>query len=368
MTRKMPLAIAVLMIVIAIGGYATYAVFHSGLVEETNNTRITLAFTGDVMLGRLVNEVINEEGEEYPWGDTLPLLRNADLSLVNLECVIAEEGEEWNRTPKAFFFRADPEAIMVLNIAGIDYVSLANNHILDFQKEGLIETLDHLNKAGVKNSGAGRNLEEASKPALLESKGIRVGVLSFTDNEPLWAATADKPGTNYTPISLEEKYFRRVRESIESLREEVDIVVFSMHWGPNIIRVPTINFIRFAHAVVDAGADIFHGYSSHYFQGIEVYREKLIMYGCGDFIDDYAVDLRERNDWSFLFLVNVTSAGIEDVELVPVVISGMQVNKARGYVFEIIAGKMRNLSLDLGTRVEGGGGRLIIKISEKGKR
>lgn len=104
---------------------------------------LILAFKGDVMLGRLVNETIRHRGASYVWGDTLPLIKKADLRLINLECVIAKDGAPWDKTPKMFFFRADPHAIDVLKIAGENYVSLANNHTLDFGEEALLEMLNH---------------------------------------------------------------------------------------------------------------------------------------------------------------------------------------------------------------------------------
>src|SRR3990172_6750665 len=129
---------------------------------------LTIAFAGDVMLGRLVNEAIAVMGPAYPWGDPLPLLREADLRIVNLECVISEKGRPWSKTPKAFHFRADPTAIETLKIAGIDAVALANNHTLDFDEEGLLDMVSLLDEAGIAHTGAGRNLEEARRPAVIQ--------------------------------------------------------------------------------------------------------------------------------------------------------------------------------------------------------
>src|SRR3990170_3893376 len=109
---------------------------------------LVLAFNGDVMLGRIVNEMIGHMGASYVWGDTLPLIKKADMLLINLECVIAKDGTQWHKTPKVFFFKADPHAIDVLKIAGVNYVSLANNHTLDFGEEALLEMLNRLDEAG----------------------------------------------------------------------------------------------------------------------------------------------------------------------------------------------------------------------------
>ena len=108
-----------------------------------------------------------------------------------------------------FFFRADPHAIDVLKIAGVNCVSLANNHTLDFGEEALLEMLNRLDEAGIAHAGAGRNLREASKPAVIEAGGLRVGVVSFTDNESAFAAKENSPGTNYIPITLADKIIKR---------------------------------------------------------------------------------------------------------------------------------------------------------------
>src|SRR5918997_773806 len=140
---------------------------------------ITIALTGDVMLGRGVNETLRGVRPEEPWGDTLPLLLSADLRIINLECAITEHKQPWSRTPKVFHFRADPVAIEVLRAARIDACSLANNHTLDFEEQGLLDTLDHPQAAGVRYAGAGGNLEEAARPVLLDGG---LALVAFTDN------------------------------------------------------------------------------------------------------------------------------------------------------------------------------------------
>jgi poly-gamma-glutamate capsule biosynthesis protein CapA/YwtB (metallophosphatase superfamily) len=326
---------------------------------------ITLALAGDVMLGRLVNEAIRAKGPRYPWGDVLPLVQEADLSLVNLECVIAESGEPFT-PPRVFYFRADPKAIEVLTLAGIDYVTLSNNHALDFQAPALLETIRHLDGHGIAHAGAGSNAEEASQYALLEARGIQVGVVAFADHFREYAATESRPGTNIIPITLDDRHFHRVRESIEAARAAgADLVVFSIHWGPNMRHVPTQEFEDFAHAVMDAGADIFHGHSAHVFQGIEIYKGKPIFYDTGDLIDDYYVDEAHKNDQQLLFLVYATSEGVERIELIPLLISTMQVNRATGAVFDEIYERIGELSRAMGTEIRQENDRLVIDLPER---
>lgn len=325
---------------------------HSTRRDADEEASGTIALTGDVMLGRLMNPVLQDRGPLYPWGDTLPLLRGADLTLMNLECVISESGSPWTRWAKAFHFRADLIALDALREAGVDFVSLANNHVLDYQEEALLEMLDRLEAAGIAHTGAGRNRLEAERPALLRTGNLSIGVLAFTDNEPGWAATAGRPGTNYLPASTDPRHFRRVRRGIAAARAlGADLVIVSNHWGPNMRVRPTPEFRRFARATIDAGADLYLGHSAHLFQGVELYRGKPIFYDAGDFVDDYAVDPVLRNDRSALIQCRVGPEGVHAVRLFPVLIAGFQANLARGAEFDAIATRLQQLCAELGTRL-----------------
>jgi poly-gamma-glutamate capsule biosynthesis protein CapA/YwtB (metallophosphatase superfamily) len=320
----------------------------------------TLALTGDVMLGRGVNEALRSAAPEEPWGDVLPLLHSADLRIINLECAITEHTRPWSRTPKVFHFRADPLAVEVLRAAHIDACSLANNHTLDFEEQGLLDTLAHLEAAGIRYAGAGRDLKEAALPVLLEGG---VALVACTDNEPPFAAGTDKPGTNYLPVSLEPEVMRRVGEAVGAAREAgARTVVLSNHWGPNMVERPRGSFRRFARAVVDLGVDVYYGHSAHVFQGVEIYKGKPILYDTGDFIDDYAVDPRLRNDRSFLFRVSVEGGDLKRLELFPVSLPYARVELAKGDEREAILDRMVSLSTEMGTAFERREDRLVLEI------
>jgi len=326
---------------------------------------ITLALVGDVMLGRGVDEALKDYGRpEEPWGDALPVLDAADLRLINLECAITTHDRPWNRTPKTFHFRADPSrAVGVLRAARIDACSLANNHTMDFEEVGLLDTLVHLDAAGIRHAGAGRNLEEAARPVVLDAPDAeKVALLAFTDNEPPFAAGVARPGTNYLPTSLEPEVLNRVEAAIAGAREAgADTILFSEHWGPNMRERPRGLFRRFAHAVVDRGADVYYGHSAHVFQGVEIYRGKPILYDTGDFIDDYAVDARLRNDRSFVFRVSVEGGALRRLELIPVVLSYARTELAAGEEREEILARMKRLSAEMGTRLLRREGALVLE-------
>lgn len=330
------------------------------------NRPASLILTGDVMLGRGVDESLRDRGPAHPWGDVLRLLREADLTVVNLECVIAAGGRPWSRWPKAFHFRADSVAIQSLRRAGVDCVTLANNHVLDYEEDAMLEMLDRLRRGEIAFAGAGRDLEEAGRPAMLEAPGVRVGVVAFTDNEPGWAARPDAPGTNYIPIALDEGSLGPVRGGIARAREAgADLVIFAIHWGPNMVERPTPLFREFAHAVIEMGVDIFFGHSSHIFQGIELHQGRPIVYDAGDFVDDYVVDRELRNDRSLLFRLEADRSGVRRIELIPVAIRHRQVNHAVGFEREAIADRIGRLSAEMGTSIRHEENRLWIAVREQ---
>lgn len=301
------------------------------------------------MLGRLVNEFLKREPPAYPWGDTLPIFKKAHLRICNLECVISDRGSPWNVTPKVFHFRSDAKNIETLRSAGMNAISLANNHTLDFEYEAMFEMLRILDDVGIYHAGGGANFEEAARPALFEVSGKKIALIAFTDNEPDWEATVEKPGVFYVPIDLEDNRSKRLFERVHQTRNQADFLIVSAHWGPNWGYRPRKNQIPFAHRLIDAGADIVFGHSCHVFQGIEMYRSRPILYSTGDFIDDYAVDEIERNDESFIFLIETSNEKILRLRLYPILISDFQARLAEKDGARKIAMKMEKLCKELNT-------------------
>jgi poly-gamma-glutamate synthesis protein (capsule biosynthesis protein) len=326
---------------------------------KAHDVMFTIALTGDVMLGRLVNDRLKTMLPAQVWGDVLPHLMQADLRIVNLECALTTHPYPWTRTEKMFHFRADPSAVQVLQAARIDACALANNHILDYEESGLSDTLRTLDKAGIRHAGAAANVAEAAAPALLEAMTdqagaapCRVALLSYTDNEPAFAATAKHPGTNYLEVSLQPATLARIAADIAKARElGADLVVISNHWGANFVERPSPEFRRFARGVIELGADIYYGHSAHICQGIEIYQGKAILYDTGNFIDDYAVHPQLRNDRSCLFKLMFEHGKLCRIELLPVSLSVAHVALARGEEFEAISAHMEMLCAEFGTRL-----------------
>lgn len=325
----------------------------------------TIALAGDVMLGRLVDEVIAKRGPIYPWGDLLPVVRQADLFLINLECAVTSRTEEWHDGErKVFYFRADPaRAAPTLAAGRVAFASLANNHAGDFDIAGLLETGEVLDRLGIAHAGAGIDLAAARAPARLNAGNLRVAVVAFADHPAVWAATPTSPGINYLPVSTAPATLAVVEETLAQAREDADLVIFSIHWGPNMRSRPTPGFREFAHRVIAAGADVFWGHSAHIVQGIELWQGRPILYDTGDFIDDYAVDPELRNDLSALFLLRVGASAVERVDLLPVAITHCQVNRAQGREREWIVRRLTELCNEFGTDVQVEGDYLTIRLS-----
>lgn len=243
-----------------------------------------------------------------------------------------------------------------------DFASLANNHGCDFGIEGMLETRRVLDHARIHHAGAGNNAAEAERAALLSADPLHVAVLAFADHPAGWAARPGSPGMNYLPISTDPVNLERVERALAEARRHADLVVFSMHWGPNMNPHPRTAFRDFAQRVVGLGADLFWGHSAHLVQGVEILGGRPILYDTRDFVDDYAVEEDLRNDLSALFMVEVRDRRIERLELVPVQICDRQVNQARGAARERFVRDFTAGCAALGTPVADNAGARALAI------
>jgi poly-gamma-glutamate synthesis protein (capsule biosynthesis protein) len=314
------------------------------------------------MLGRLVNEAIAQRGFEYPWGDALPLLHDADAVCINLECALTHHTARWaGDADKPFFFRADVEVVETLRLGRVRFAALANNHIADFGLDGLLETVAVLDSAGIAHAGAGVDLESARAPAVLSIHGWDVAIVALADYPAAWCATDSAPGMCFTPVSLEPQYFGWVEDTIARARAVADFVILSMHWGPNMRLRPPPLFRDFARRVIAAGAHVFWGHSAHVLQGIELVDGRPIFYDTGDFVDDYAIHPKLRNDLAALFLVRVNPPVVERVTIVPMLIDDMRVSRARGTTYARVVRRLSKLSAEMGTTLEETADGLVVR-------
>ncbi len=331
-----------------------------------------LGFTGDVMLGRKVDEHQRRRDVDHVWGSVRDRLRRLDGLLINLECTLSTRGEPWTETRHPFHFRADPDwAVPALDRVGVDYCSLANNHLLDFHEPALVDTLDHLDAAGIARAGAGRDREEAFRPARFAVGDLDVACVAFTDNRPEWAAGEDEPGIAYLDGTGPEsrEVVRETLDRIEGVdgrgeggRTEPDLLVASLHWGPNMVEEPSEDFREFCRWLAAEGVDVVHGHSAHVFHGVEVHDGALLCYDVGDFVDDYRVDRRLRNDRSFLFEVRVEGSEVAELRLFPVEIYDYSVHEAGPQAARWSRERMRELSGEFGTAFERERAELVLEV------
>jgi poly-gamma-glutamate capsule biosynthesis protein CapA/YwtB (metallophosphatase superfamily) len=308
---------------------------------------MNIALAGDTMLGRRVAETIGADGPDGLLADdVVELTRAADLFVLSLECCISERGTRWPDPRKPFFFRAPPAATEVLTRLGVDCVTLANNHALDFGPEALLDTLEHLSSAGIAAVGAGSNVEEARRPAILEADGFRLAVLGCSDHPPEFAAAADSPGIAFG--------LDWVETAIAGL--DADAVLVTPHWGPNMATAPVPHVRRAAAAFRAAGATLIAGHSAHIFHGIE----PGILYDLGDFLDDYAVDSKLRNDLGLLFLVTLDRDGPRRLEAVPLKLDFSHTRLADGDDAEWIRRRFRAACAEFDVDVAEQEGRLVV--------
>ncbi len=306
-----------------------------------------LILLGDVMLGRLVNDVLQSLPPDYAWGDTLPILRGADAVILNLECVIADRGHA--QPDKAFTFRAAARHVAVLTAARAAAVSLANNHSLDYGAEALVECLQTLRGAGIAVAGAGRSQAEARAPGRVSIAGRQAALIAFTDNEPAWEAGPASPGVFHVTPGVDDERWRSLLAQVEQAATAGALVVVSAHWGTNWGRHPLREHVEAARRLIDAGAGAVFGHSPHITRAVELHRGRPVLYGCGDFVNDYAVDGVERNDWSFIWALDYAGADLQRVLLIPTVIRRFQARLAREAERAAILARMRDLCAALGT-------------------
>lgn len=335
--------------------------FSAGAGDQGDS--ITLFLSGDMMTGRGIDQVLPQSvnpriherysksaeryvqlaeqkngsipekvSYQYVWGDALEVLQTVepDIRIVNLETSVTNSDNYWEN--KGIHYRMHPGNTDILSTADIDICVLGNNHILDWGYEGLRETLDTLERAGLQTAGAGRRPEEAAAPAVTKTGDGRLLVFSYgspTAGVPMiWSVDKEHPGVNVLP-GINVEHAEKVISDIRQYRKEGDLVVVSLHWGSNWgYDIPTPQQ-TFAHQLIDSGVvDAIHGHSSHHPKGIEVYEGRPIFYSCGDLINDYeGIGGREqyRDDLRLLYFPELNSKG----ELVSLTITPMQTYRFR---------------------------------------
>jgi poly-gamma-glutamate capsule biosynthesis protein CapA/YwtB (metallophosphatase superfamily) len=297
----------------------------------------------------------------YPWGEALAVLREQapDARIVNLETAVTTS--EAALPGKGIHYRMNPANIDCLTSAGVDCCVLANNHVLDWGRAGLLQTLDSLHAAGLRTVGAGRNALEAAQPAIVDlpPQG-RVLVFAWATEDsgvpPDWAATRDRAGVNFLE-RVSARSAGPIAEHTKGRRQSGDVVVVSVHWGGNWGFDISREQRAFAHSLIDhGGADVVHGHSSHHVKGIEVYHGKLVLYGCGDFLNDYEGirgQERFRPDLSLMYfpLLEIGNGDLLELSAVPMRIRRFRLERADADGIAWLCRALERECASLGTQV-----------------
>lgn len=362
--------------------------------RSRNRSRVTIFLCGDVMTGRGIDQILPHpcdprlyeeyltsaldyvalaEGRVGPiprpagfsciWGDALGELDRVhpDARIINLETSITTSEEP---EPKGINYRMSPANAPCLKAAKIDCCVLANNHVLDWGVAGLHETLETLSDIGLKSAGAGRDRVEAATPAIIETGGDRrIIVFSFgsqTSGIPRdWRATKDRPGVNLLE-DLSDQTVALIATNVRAIKRPGDIVVASIHWGANWGYDIPRDQRRFAQGLIDqAEVDVIHGHSSHHPKAIEVYRNKPILYGCGDFLNDYEGIVgyeRFRDDLALMYFVtlDVSTGDLAALDMTPLQISKLRLNHVSRGDAEWLRDTLSREGARFGTSVEFG--------------
>jgi poly-gamma-glutamate synthesis protein (capsule biosynthesis protein) len=308
------------------------------LSPPATNETFTLFAAGDIMLGRGVGELIERNGPEYPFQVMQPIISKADIAFANLESPITPNGQLVHPRNR-MIFSAKPIAVRGLVYAGFDVLSVANNHATDFGIQSLTDTLEILHQNGIMSCGGGRSYEEAHQPALIEVKGIKVAFLAYNEVPGSIRAKSGQGGVAWADISMAQK-------DVKEARKVADVVIISMHMGKEYVDFPQGFYQRrfvmdFAHAVIEAGADIVLGHHPHTPQGIGFYKSKLIAYSLGNFVFD------QREPWrhSICLWLEISKEGfIRQMQVIPVYIDRCQPKPSTGVIRERMIKKMLKIS------------------------
>lgn len=365
--------------------------------------KVRLLLAGDVMTGRGIDQILEHPvdpviherwaksaieyvrlAEErngpihlpvepaYVWGDALEIADGygAEARIINLETAVTSVGSPWPR--KGVHYRMHPENIGCITAGRVDCCVLANNHVLDWSEPGLEQTLATLDTAGLLFTGAGLGHEEAWRPAVIETgSGTRVAVIgigSASSGIPAdWEAVGATSGVALAGPRTTETAVK-VARFLDRVRGESDLVVASIHWGPNWGYEIGRHRRELARRLIDeAGVDIVHGHSSHHPLAIEVYRGRAILYGCGDLINDYE-GIRGHEDYHpdlrvlYLLDLDPSNARLQEMQLVPMTTRRFRLETAAQAETDWLASRLARGNRELGTSLEASGdGRLRLR-------
>jgi len=315
---------------------------------EQEEPELRFIAVGDIMIGRGVEYWIKKNGSyEMAFEKIKYILDEGDVVFGNLECPLTSSTKGLNPKGK-IVLKGTPESVTALTSAGFNLLSLSNNHIMDYYEKGLFDTMGLLDQNSIIHAGGGKNIDEARKLAIIEKNGLKIGLLVYTDmaeivfaGDPYLSFAAGPEKSGVAP-----RKYELIKEDIDKAREQVDLLVISLHWGIEESFRVMPEQVEFAHNLIDDGADIILGHHPHQFQGIELYNGKPIFYSLGNILFD-----QNESENMESFVVDMKYKGTELIELtaVPVrILKKSYVEVQTGKDAENILKRQIDLSIKLG--------------------
>ena len=327
--------------------------------SDDDQPAATLALAGDTMLGRGVADVLRRD-PAAPLLDTdvVEQIARADAFILNLECCISDRGARFPDPAKPFFFRAPPVAAERLAELGVNAVTLANNHALDYGPDALLDTLARLSEVGVAAVGAGPDVSAARIPQIVRCGPLKIRLVGVSDHPAAFAAAVGEPGIAFANLGaqLPEWLLELLRPGMDA-----DLVLVTPHWGPNMIAEPSERVREAATAFLAAGASLIAGHSAHVFQGVA----PGVLFDLGDFLDDYAVDSTLLNDLGLLWLVELARSGVRRVRGVPLKLDYCFTRRAPPADASSIARRLLTLCRPFETEVDVSDGLLELQFRDR---
>lgn len=327
--------------------------------------KLNFTAVGDIMLGRNVGKRLEKAGSySLAFSGVADVLKQGNIVFANLESPLTPSTHGLNKEKK-IVLKGSPDAIEAILTGGFNLLTLSNNHMLDYYDTGLFDTVSLLDKNGIAHSGAGKNIEEAGKPALIEKNGYRIGLLSYTDmanyiyeGEPRISFAAGENKAGVIPRDYET-----IRQAIANVRDSVDLLAVSLHWGIEESFKIAPEQVDFARKLIDDGADMILGHHPHQFQGIEIYKGKPILYSMGNFMFDQN---DTENMETFIVEMHYEGKSLQSLVARPVrIVEKSRAELQTGQPAQNILAREAGLCEQLGSTPEIEGDSLIFKINVK---
>jgi poly-gamma-glutamate synthesis protein (capsule biosynthesis protein) len=308
---------------------------------------------GDTLLCRRVErDTLKSNDFTYAFGNMPGFMMKLDLFFCNLECQISDLGRKMDKgEAKPYHFRAKPVMISALLESGVDIVTIANNHGMDYGPQAMMQTIELCRTNGIEIVGGGRNAAEAAAPGFVEAAGIRIGFVGFQSTNTMMNAGPDTAGVNAVRYQESGHFLTASRAALTRAKRQADIVVFTVHWGPNYRQKPTDKQRRIAQLILDMGYDVFIAHSAHQFLGVEIHNGKPIIHDTGNFVVDFSPVEPYWNDRNLMFVLHFKDTNAQYIEAIPIYRIGTVTNFAEGDTAKSICDRFSNMCASLETKV-----------------